>query len=229
MMDQLPPAAASGGTPPRSAPEPSLRPAGAEAPTAGAQPPVWPDRPLQTVVLKDGRRVTIRPIRWADEAALTLLYNRLSPQTAYQRFFTRMQRLPPRWAHILAHVDYDRHMALVAVDPRENLVAVARYAYERGTAEAELAIVVEDAWQGQGLGTLLLRELLAYAVARGMERFRAYVLADNSRMLRLLSRVAPILERKLAAGVVSLLLAPGTGTAPEDQRASTPPAGTRPS
>jgi RimJ/RimL family protein N-acetyltransferase len=176
------------------------------------EPPGWGDRPPRAVVLRDGRRVTIRPIRWADEAALTALYDRLSPQSAYQRFFTRMRRLPPRWAHILAHVDYDRSMAIVAVEPGGVLIAVARYAYDRGPDEAELAIAIDDPWQGQGLGTLLLRELLDHAAGRGLRRFRAYVLAENSPMLRLLGRVARTLERKLEAGVVSLLLAPGPET-----------------
>jgi RimJ/RimL family protein N-acetyltransferase len=163
---------------------------------------------MKRVTLRDGARVTIRPIRPADEPELTALYARLSPETAYQRFFTVMRRLPPDWAHILANVDYDRRMALVALGPGDELIGVARYAYDEAAREAEVAIVIQDRWQGRGLGTILLDDLIAYGVGKGIERFRAYVLADNPRMLKLCRRVATVLERTIESGVVSLLLGP---------------------
>ncbi len=163
---------------------------------------------MKTVTLRDGATVTLRPIRAEDEPQLTALYARLSPETAYQRFFTVMTALPPDWARLLANVDYERRMALVAADPLERLVGVARYDYDEATGEAEIAIVVQDTWQGKGLGPVLLAELLDYAAAKGIRRFRAYVLADNRRMLDLLARLTEILERRIESGVASLLLQP---------------------
>jgi acetyltransferase len=163
---------------------------------------------MRPVLLTDGTPVTLRHIRPEDESALTALYERLSPETSYQRFFTVMRRLPPDWTHILANVDYDRRMAIVALGPSGELIGVARYVHDERAREAEIAVVIEDRWQGRGLGTLLLGELVGYAEARGIRRFRAYVLADNLRMLKLIGRVTAILERKLDSGVVSLLLAP---------------------
>jgi RimJ/RimL family protein N-acetyltransferase len=158
----------------------------------------------RSVLLRDGSRVRLRPIEPADEAALTSLYARLSPETAYQRFFTVMRRLPPEWPRILANVDYDRRMAIVAVEPGVALVGVARYDHDPRTDEAEIALVVQDAWQGRGLGTALMAELLDYAEARGIRRFRAYVLADNHRMLRLIRELGRVVARSLDQGVVSL-------------------------
>jgi RimJ/RimL family protein N-acetyltransferase len=169
---------------------------------------------MRTVRLTDGAQVALRPIRAGDEAALTSFYERLSPQTAYQRFFAAMRRLPPDWARILVNVDYDRRMAIAAVGPGGELIGVARYAYDERADEAEIAVVVEDRWQGRGLGKLLLGELVGYAAAKGIRRLRAYVLADNVRMLELIRRGTRILERKLEAGVVSLLLAPPGDAAP---------------
>jgi RimJ/RimL family protein N-acetyltransferase len=152
--------------------------------------------------------LALRLIRSDDAPRLIALHERLSLHTAYQRFFAAMRRLPPDWANYLANVDYHTRLALVlerASDDGPELVGVARY---EPTAEAdtvEVAFVVQDGWQGKGLGKILFRELIAAATARGIRRFRAYVLADNTRMLRLLSAHSRILERHTAAGVTELL------------------------
>jgi RimJ/RimL family protein N-acetyltransferase len=148
--------------------------------------------------------VLLRPIRPGDAPALTQLYDRLSPESAYQRFFAVMRRLPPDWARILADVDHDRRAAIVAAGPDGELIAVARYGTEPGADEAEIAVVVQDAWQGRGLGTILLSALLDHAVSRGITEFLAYVLADNHRMLRLIGRQGVVTERSHDQGVVSL-------------------------
>jgi RimJ/RimL family protein N-acetyltransferase len=150
----------------------------------------------------------LRLIRPDDEPRLIALHERLSAQTAYQRFFTVMRRLPMNWAHFLANVDYHTRLALVierqgAGGPE--LIAVGRYESTKDLDIAEVAFVVQDGWQGQGLGRILLHELLAAAAARGIRRFRAYVLAENRRMLHLLSRYTTIVERRLDAGVVDLV------------------------
>ncbi|MET0851597.1 MAG: GNAT family N-acetyltransferase [Candidatus Rokuibacteriota bacterium] len=111
---------------------------------------------------------------------------------------------PPDWARILADVDHDRRAAIVAADPEGELIGVARYGTEPGADEAEIAVVVQDAWQGRGLGTILLSALLDHAVSRGITKFLAYVLADNHRMLRLVGRQGVMTERSHDQGVVSL-------------------------
>ena len=163
---------------------------------------------MKSVTLKDGTTAVLRPIRSEDEPELTALYSRLSPETAYQRFFTAMARLPPSWAHILANVDYERRMAIVAVGPDNELIAVARYDLDEAGHEAEIAIVVQDQWQGKGIGTMLLADLLSYAEARGIRRFRADVLTENGRMLDMLARLTHVLTRRTERGVTSLLMVP---------------------
>jgi RimJ/RimL family protein N-acetyltransferase len=148
--------------------------------------------------------VRLRPIRPDDAGALTALYDRLSLESAYQRFFTVMRRLPPDWARTLADVDHDRRAAIGAVDPDSELVGVARYDWDAASDEAEIALVVQDAWQNRGLGTILLAALVDHAISRGIARFRAYVLADNHRMLRLIGELGLVSERSLDQGVVSL-------------------------
>ncbi len=139
-------------------------------------------------VLDDGLR--LRLIRPDDEPRLIALYTRLSQDTAYQRFFTAMKRLPTNWAHFLANVDHQTRLALVierqdAAGPE--VIAVGRYEPTAEAGVAEVAFVVQDGWQGKGLGRIL---------------------AANYRMLRLLSRHTRILERKIDAGVAELLFEP---------------------
>ncbi len=168
------------------------------------------------IALSDGTRLRLRPIRPDDAPRLVEHYARLSAHSAYQRFFTVMKRLPPDWARFLAEVDYRRRLALVAErGPREapELIAVARYEPTDRADTAEVAFVVMDGWQGKGIGTALLGDLLAAAEARGIRRFCAWVLADNAKMLDLLHRFTDVQERKLESGVVELIFTrrPGAG------------------
>ena len=140
--------------------------------------------------LDDGRRVAIRPIRPEDARRLQALFDRLSPETVRRRFFVVKKRLDPREARRLAGVDHVADEALVAVVPPvdggdEEIVAVARYA-STAPDEAELGLVVEDAYQGHGLGRVLLDDLLRLARARGLRTIIAYMLPDNGRALQLL-------------------------------------------
>ena len=175
----------------------------------GRLPPEYPREFEQEITLTDGTRVRIRPVLPEDESRLVTLYGRLSDHTAYQRFFTVMKRLPPDWAHYFANVDYRRRMALVAerdLEWRPELIGVARYEPSHEEDTAELAIVVQDYWQGKGLGTILLNEILRTAEANGIRRFRGYVLADNHRMLAMLSSLTDVQQRKIEQGVVDILL-----------------------
>jgi len=171
-------------------------------------PAPYPGDLARDVELRDGTRLHLRAIRPDDEPRLVDLYARLSRHTVYQRFFTVMRRLPPDWAHFLANVDYRGRLALVVEHgPSGELVAVGRYEPTDRADTAEVAFVVQDGWQDRGLGTILLRDLLAAAEARGIRRFRAYVLAQNTRMLDLLARFTDVIERKTEAGVTSILCA----------------------
>jgi RimJ/RimL family protein N-acetyltransferase len=170
-------------------------------------PAAYPRELAHDARLKDGSSVHIRPIRPDDAPRLQELYDRLSRHTVYQRFFTVMQRLPPDWARILATVDYQRRLALLAEHdtPRGvEVVGVGRYEAADAPDTAEVAFVVQDGWQCRGLGTILLREVLDAAAARGIHEFCAYVLAENRRMLDLIARVGDVHERKTEQGVTEL-------------------------
>lgn len=168
----------------------------------------YPRELERDITLKDGTSLRLRPIRSEDAPRLIDFYGRLSRHSAYQRFFSIMRRLPPDWARMLATVDYRRRLALVAErGPTKSpeLVGVGRYEPTDDPNTVEVAFVVQDGFQGLGLGAILLSFLLEAAEARGFRRFRAYVLADNTRMLDLLSRFTSIRERSIEAGVADIV------------------------
>jgi GNAT superfamily N-acetyltransferase len=136
-------------------------------------------------------RVTTRPVRAGDEARLSRMWPRLSMETIYRRFHSPIRGLPPATVHHLVAVDHDLREALVAVIG-DDVVGVARY--DRSPADpdsAEFAVVVEDAWQGFGVGRQLLGELTALAASRGIGRLTAIVQMDNDRMVWLIRRLLP--------------------------------------
>ena len=173
-----------------------------------APPEGYPNDLERDLLLKDGSVVHIRPIRPDDAPRLQELHGRLSRQTAYQRFFTIVRRLSPDWARTLATVDYHTRLALV-IEARAgagvDLVAVGRYEPTDEKDTVEVAFVVEDSWQNRGLGTILFDEILRAAEARSFRRFRAYVLADNQRMLDLIKRFTRIESRKTEQSVTEIV------------------------
>jgi len=141
------------------------------------------------VTLRDGSRVTVRPIEPDDRAALADGFERLSPESRYRRFFGAMTRLRDRDLDYLTRVDHHDHEALIAFDAETGQgVGVARYV-RIGPEVAEPAMVVVDDWQGRGLGSLLLRDLVDRARDEGVRRFEAPVLASNPEAVRLLERL----------------------------------------
>ncbi|CAN5372602.1 hypothetical protein BH11PSE9_BH11PSE9_36330 [soil metagenome] len=152
------------------------------------------DHLIESWQLPDGTRVTIRPIRPDDLALETAFVDGLSHEASYNRLFSP-RHLQPEELWRFTHIDYEREMALIAtacVDGRERQIAVARYvrddeAGHEQAAEAAFAIVVGDEWQGTGLGTRLMRKLIATAKAAGVRRLADVTLSTNEGM-RALSR-----------------------------------------
>ena len=136
--------------------------------------------------------IRMRPIRPDDGRKLQRLHGRLSDSTIYQRFHGPKPELDEVWARRFAELDGHAAAAFVATTgTRGRIVGVARYYKIGATTTAEVAFVVEDAYQGCGLGTRLMKRLREQALRNGITEFVALLLPHNERMLRLLRAVGP--------------------------------------
>src|SRR5690606_2845917 len=196
-------------------------------------------------VLRDGTPLTIRPIRPEDARLEERFVAGLSERSRYLRFMYVLKQLTPEMLSRFTQIDYDREMALIAVvgerehaasaaaadaggvsvqdaahdDGKAEQVGVARYIVDADGKECEFAVVVADRWQGRGVATRLLRDLIAAARERRLERMNGVVLRENANMLAL-ARALGFEQRahpddtKLA--LISLEL--GAGSAASDGR-----------
>jgi acetyltransferase len=116
------------------------------------------------------------------------LFDTLSPNSIYLRFFTPLKSLSHDMLARFTQIDYDRDVALVALQRHaggERMLAVARLMGDPDVTRAEFSIVVGDPWQGKGIGAVLLERLIAIAKERDMSFLWGIVLSENTGMLAL--------------------------------------------
>jgi acetyltransferase len=149
------------------------------------KPPLLPN----VVRLQSGGSALIRRIACDDAQALQQFIRDLSPASRYRRFLRGIRELPADSLTRFTQPDPARDGVLVATLlhpwPSGCIIGMAQYAGTDDAEGSEIAVVVGDAWQRQGLGYHLLGTLLNFAVEAGIERIQADVLADNHAMRQL--------------------------------------------
>lgn len=140
------------------------------------------------LTLDSGPRVFLGPVLPEDRWRLVDGLDQLSPASRYLRFFTGLKQFAPRQIRYFTHVDQVDHVAWGALDPsrpRWPGVALARFVRLQNEPDvAEFALVVVDAWQRRGLGTLLLAVLTIEARRRHIRLLRGLVLPENRPVCR---------------------------------------------
>jgi acetyltransferase len=148
--------------------------------------------------LPSGAVLKLRPIRPEDADLERAFVANMSEQSRFRRFMQHLPALTPQMLARFTQVDYDRELALIALDgapPAEAIVAVARYVANPDHESAEFAIAVADAWHGRGLGRATMRALIACAKKRGFRRLVGIVLATNEPMLALSRKLGFVAQR----------------------------------
>jgi len=165
--------------------------------------------------LPDGAEVLLRPLEPEDADLLLEIFDQLGPRSRERRFLTPKHTLTSTDLRQLTAVDHHDHEAVVALSATDGRpVGVARFvriSADPGTAD--VAVVVVDAWQSRGLGTVLASSLLGRARELGVRRFSVLMARDNEAAVRLMHRVLGEVEqselnRETAVFVVSLTTAP---------------------
>jgi acetyltransferase len=152
-----------------------------------------------TRVLQLGEHhLTLRPIRPEDARMEQTFVRDLSSEARYFRFHRGLSQLTPLMLVRFTQLDYEREMAFVAVverDGSELAVGVSRYVQDPDGQSCEFALVVADAWQGQGVGSALMDALADRARSMGIRRMHGEVLAANAKMLELVRDLGFDLKR----------------------------------
>lgn len=143
------------------------------------------------VCLKSGVFSVFRAIRPEDASGLQQFVRGLSEQSRYFRFVGAMQELPPRLLARFTQIDYDREMAIIALleSDETKIIGVVRYMLNPDAKSCEFSLAVADEVHGQGVGGSLMQRLMQIAKARGLVVMEGIVLANNSAMLRLVTRL----------------------------------------
>ena len=142
--------------------------------------------------LSDGTEVLLRAIKPEDEPAEHEMLSTLSKESMRTRFFSTIKDISHEWLILFCNIDYDRHMAIVAEvqeNGRQKMIGVARLIMNQDLTSGELAVLVQDKFQGKRLGTKFVELLIEVARERGLEDVRADVLTENVSMIKVFKRL----------------------------------------
>lgn len=160
--------------------------------------PRYPVHLIDVVRVADGRRVTVRPPLPQDAELQREFFRRLSAQSRYSRFMTRLNELPETLVERFVSIDYLSHLALLAEvfeDGRETMIGEARYVIDaRDPETCEFAISVADDWQAHGIARSLLDRLERQAAASGIRCMVADTFITNRAMTRLAARAGYVVQ-----------------------------------
>jgi acetyltransferase len=173
----------------------------------------YPQRYVRPGTMKNGVEILVRPIRPEDEPLLIKLHHALSERTVYLRYFQPL-KLSQRTAHErlqrICFIDYDREMALAVEHKKEDgepeIIAIGRLSQLRGRDEGEMAVLVDDRFQHQGLGTLLYQRLIEVARDEHLATVVSTILSENREMQAICKKLGFYLEADIDDGTVQAVL-----------------------
>ena len=151
----------------------------------------YPTQYRREFIMKNGVSAILRPIRPEDEPMEAAMFEQLSKQSIYFRFFGYIPRVDHKMLTRFTQIDYDREMAIIAEieeEGKKKMAGVVRIVSDPWNEKAEYAIIVADPWQGQGLGSAMTDFILDIARERRIGKVYAEVLNENEVMSQMLLR-----------------------------------------
>lgn len=157
------------------------------------------------VLLSDGTTAHVRAITDHDAPTVEAFYSRLSHETVVLRYFGPHPRMSSEEIEELTHPDGVDVVVLIA-EVHDTIVAIAQYYREPGRDDAEVAFLVDDSYQGHGIGTILLEHLASEARRHGIRQFAADTLTENHKMLNVLAEAGFVRQYQRNAEVMRVVL-----------------------
>jgi GNAT superfamily N-acetyltransferase len=161
---------------------------------------------LQTSYLMDnGTQLSIRPIHVTDEPKLRHLFYQLSQQSLYTRFMSMAKWVSHKQVQEFVYIDHRHEVSIVGTVPEadgEHVIALGGYFLDEETNRAEVAFVVQDEWQGRGIGTFLFEHLISIAKQSGIGGFTAEVLTSNASMQAVIRHAGLKTRSSVSEGVM---------------------------
>lgn len=149
----------------------------------------------KNLILPNGQNAQLRPIRPEDASLIQRFFAEQSETSRYNRFLNKNSTLSPALLSHLSRPDYQRELALIIHDEELNPLATASYTSDRNSLSCEFGISIADNLQGQGLGKILMNELISHAKERGFQQMRAEILANNHPMQKLALKLGFVLAQ----------------------------------
>lgn len=156
---------------------------------------------------KTGLEMLLRPVKISDEPLLKDFFYSLTDKSLYRRFSSTRTDMPHERLQEFVVIDYTKEMVVLAVkenEGKEDILGLGQYAINEGTRTAEVALVVKDEYQRQGIGTELLNYLTQLAKKQGLLGFTAEVLVENRPMFRLFEKMGFDTKKRSEAGMSEL-------------------------
>ena len=162
-----------------------------------------------SLLLKNGTQVSFRSIRPTDEPHIRDLVYDLSQETIHYRYMSTQKRFTHRQIQDFVYIDHRKDVAIVGVVPEahgEQIIAVGRYYLNEKNNKAEVAFVIRDGWQRNGIGSFMFRHLLVIARRNGISGFTAEILRDNRPMQAIFNHSGFKVMSRMEEGVYSVVI-----------------------
>ncbi len=151
----------------------------------------YPEELETLTAFKDGIELKIRPIKQSDEDMMRRLFYSISDESIYLSYFTNIRTMPHKNMQNYCHIDYDKVLSIVAILQQgnsERIVAEGRYAEYASENTHEIAFLVDEEFQGKGVGSFLVNYIISIARDRKIPKLSASVLTQNQKMLRIFQK-----------------------------------------
>jgi len=170
---------------------------------------LYPDHMEFSVTLRDNSVVQFRALKPSDEEEMRRLFYRFSDESVYYRYFSPVKIMPHSRMQQYVNVDYGKVMSivgLVGVGGTGRLISEARYVKHPDRPLADMAFVVDEAYQGNGIASCMLKKLIGSARESGLRGFTADVIASNRSMMRVFEKSGLVVTAHLEEGAYELTM-----------------------